>query len=69
MEIPWQRLDPATLHRLIEEFVTRSGTDYGAEEVSHETKVAQVERLLKMGKVKIVFDAETESCNLVESSG
>ena len=27
--VPWKDLPPDTLHNLIEEFVTRDGTDYG----------------------------------------
>ena len=66
MDIPWQKLQPETLTALIEEFVTREGTDYGWREVSHEAKVAQVRDLLAHGKIKLVFDAETESCDLRE---
>ena len=66
MDIPWQQLNPETLHALIEEFVTRDGTDYGATEAAHESKVRQVQKLLVDKKVKIVFDAETESCDIRE---
>jgi uncharacterized protein YheU (UPF0270 family) len=69
MDIPWQKLQPETLLRLIDEFVTRDGTDYGIREASHETKLAQVERLLKDGKIKVVFDPETESVDLREVPG
>jgi uncharacterized protein YheU (UPF0270 family) len=67
MDIPWQALQPETLRALIEEFVTRDGTDYGAREASLETKVLQIQKLLESGKIKIVFDADSESCNLVEA--
>lgn len=67
MEIPWQNLDPDTLRALIEEFVTRSGTDYGTNEISLETRVRQVQELLRTGKAKIVFDPETESCDIQEN--
>jgi uncharacterized protein len=66
MDVPWQELKPETLRAVIEEFVLRDGTDYGLKEATHETKVAQVERLLKLGKIKVVFDPETESCDLRE---
>jgi uncharacterized protein YheU (UPF0270 family) len=68
MDIPWQELQPETLHALIEEFTTRDGTDYGEREISLEAKVKQVRKLLEAGKIKIVFDAETESCDLREVS-
>jgi uncharacterized protein YheU (UPF0270 family) len=66
MDIPWQELQPETLHALIEEFATRDGTDYGEREISLEAKVKQVQKLLEAGKIKIVFDPETESCDLRE---
>ena len=66
MDIPWQQLEPETLRALVDEFVSRDGTDYGIREASHDTKIEQVLRLLKTGRVKVVFDAETESCDLRE---
>ena len=66
MDIPYTELSAETLRALIEEFVSREGTDYGAVERSFETKVQQVYRLLKENKIKIVFDPETQSCDLRE---
>ena len=66
MDIPWQQLNSSTLLALIEEFITRDGTDYGEREASRETKIAQIQKQLEAGKIKIVFDAETESCDLRE---
>jgi uncharacterized protein YheU (UPF0270 family) len=66
LDIPWQKLEEPTLRSLVEEFVTRDGTDYGSREASHESKVEQVLRMLREGRVKVVFDAETESCDLRE---
>ena len=42
LEIPVGRLDGETLRRLIEEFVTREGTDYGTREKSLDQKVADL---------------------------
>jgi uncharacterized protein YheU (UPF0270 family) len=67
MIIPWQSLEPETLQALIEEFVSRSGTDYGATEASLESKVRAVRRLLEMKKAHIVFDAESGSCDIRET--
>ena len=66
MNVPWQRLAPETLRALIEEFITREGTDYGRQERSFEAKIADVQRLLERGHAKIVFDAETQSCDIRE---
>ncbi len=39
LKIPYDQLNHETLHGIIEEFVTRDGTDYGEIEVSLETKI------------------------------
>ncbi|MGZ3687419.1 MAG: YheU family protein [Bdellovibrionota bacterium] len=66
MDIPWEQLQPETLQALIEEFVSRDGTDYGAVEISMESKTRQVHRLLQQKRIKVVFDPDTESCDLRE---
>lgn len=66
MDIPSSALAPDVLRALVEEFITREGTDYGEREASFEAKVNQVLRLLEAGKAKIVFDPETESVDLRE---
>lgn len=65
MIIPYQQISPEALDGLIEDFVTRDGTDYGMEEVSLDAKVEQVRRQLKAGTVVIVFDAVLESVTLI----
>ena len=65
IEVPHTALSEDTLHRLIEEFVTRAGTDYGSEEKTLAQKMADVRRQLVRGEAKIVFDPETENANIV----
>ena len=65
MIIPFEQLPPETLRNLIEEFVTRDGTDYGTHEASLENKVTHVEQALKNKQAFLVFDEETETCNLI----
>jgi uncharacterized protein YheU (UPF0270 family) len=65
VEIPATRLSPETLDDLIEEFVTRDGTDYGEREHSLAEKKRAVARQLDRGEAVIVFDAETETCNII----
>ena len=67
VKIPYEQLSPDALHDVIEEFVTRDGTDYGEVEVPLDTKIAQVMAQLKSGKAVIVFDQETESCTVLRS--
>jgi uncharacterized protein len=61
MIIPHQMLSPEALHGVIEAFVTREGTDYGAQDVTLATKVWQVRQQLAAGTAVIVYDESTES--------
>ena len=65
IEVPYTALPEETLHGLIEEFVTRAGTDYGLVEKTLEQKMADVHRQLVRGEAKIVFDPETDTANIV----
>lgn len=65
MEIPVGRLSSEALDGLIEEFVTRDGTDYGEHEQPLEQKKRAVARQLERREVVIVFDPESGTCNLV----
>ncbi|MGC1457407.1 MAG: YheU family protein [Steroidobacteraceae bacterium] len=64
VEIPAAELATATLQSLVESFVLREGTDYGVQEASLATKVAQVMRQLHGGEARIVFDPATESVDI-----
>ena len=61
IQIPCDALSPDVLTALIEEFVSRDGTDLSDASV----KIAQVRTQLKSGHVIIVYDEETESANIV----
>ena len=61
MIVPWQDIPAATLDNLIEEFVTRDGTDYGAQEIATATKVQQVRAQLQRGDAAVIFDPATET--------
>lgn len=65
MLIPWQALPQATLMRLLEEFITREGTDYGLQEYTLAEKVEQIMCDIKSGNCVIVFDQDTESTTLM----
>jgi uncharacterized protein YheU (UPF0270 family) len=65
VEVPHAELDRETLRRLVEEYVSRDGTDYGARERTLEEKVENVMHQLRRGEVRIVFDPESETTNLV----
>ena len=63
--IPFKELSPEALQGVIQEFITREGTDYGEAEISLEIKVQQVLNQLHDEKAVIVFDQKTETCNIV----
>lgn len=65
MLIPWDRLSADVLDAVIEEYVTREGTDYGPHDYSLADKVAQVRDQLQRGEAVIDFDPDTQSCHLL----
>jgi len=62
--IPFGRLSTSALRGVIEEFISRNGTDYGEKEVPLEAKILQVERQLKNKAAVLVFDDEDETTNI-----
>ena len=58
-------LSAEALRGLIEEFVSRDGTDYGNLEKSLDAKCSAVMRQLENGDVCIVFDREEARANLI----
>ena len=59
--IPHDRLSPEALQSLIEEYVSRDGTNVA--DVLAMAKV--VRRQLDQGNVIVVYDSETETTNIV----
>jgi uncharacterized protein YheU (UPF0270 family) len=65
LEIPESALSFDALIGIIESFITREGTDYGAHELAHESKIERVRKQLSKGDVKIVFDPDSESVTIM----
>ena len=63
--IPPDKVSPRVLQGMIEEFVTRDGTDYGDGETGLAEKVAQVRAQLQIGKAGIVFYPQQESFQIL----
>ena len=63
--VPWDQLSPSALQSVMEEYVTREGTEYGERDVALIDKVRDVRRQLERGEVVVVFDLATQSANLV----
>jgi len=62
--IPHQLLEADTLTRLIEDFVTREGTDNG-DETPLETRVQRVRQALESGEALILFEPDSQQCQLM----
>jgi hypothetical protein len=67
LEIPVERINPDTLQKMIEEFVTREWADPAGSGETLEDKVAQVLRQLETHTAKVVYDVTTETWNIVAS--
>ena len=65
MEVPHGRVAADVVRRVAEEFVTRDGTDYGAAEKTLDEKVADVRRQLERGQAAIVYDAASDTIDIV----
>jgi uncharacterized protein len=64
MRIPHTLLSAAALQAVVEEFVSRDGTDQSSVERRVETVLSQ----LIAGKIELHFDDETNSCNILRAS-
>ncbi|MBT0651651.1 YheU family protein [Geomobilimonas luticola] len=67
VEVPYERIPPATLRTIIEEFVTREWSDLGDGDYTLEKKVEQVMQQLRERKAKVVVDLVSETANIVIS--
>ena len=65
IEIPHTELSADALRRVIESYVLREGTEYGAKEFSLDEKVAHVLRQLERKEAQIMFDPGSESIDLI----
>jgi uncharacterized protein len=61
MRISPTLLSPAALWAVVEEFVTRDGTDHS----SIEQRIEATMRQLDAGLVELHFDVETATCNIL----
>lgn len=63
MLIPHTLLDPEILQRMLEDFVTRDGTDNGYDDTLTQ-RVERLRGLIERGEVLIVFHPETGDTSL-----
>lgn len=65
MIVPYKEISSEALTALIEEFITREGTDYGDYDFSLHDKVQQVREQLQRKEVVVVYDPSLESVSLL----
>lgn len=63
--IPMERLPESTLEALLEEFILREGTDYGATEVSLDEKKRRLRTQVESQKVLILYSSVTQNTTLM----
>ena len=67
MIVPIESISTEALDGLIEEFVTRDGTDYGYDETPLVLRVEQVKKKLKNKEILVLYNEATDDVNLVLS--
>lgn len=65
--IPPDQLEPQTLEAVLDEFITREGTDYGEQEWSLAQKREQLYRQLQQGHASLCYDPVSQSCTVLPS--
>jgi uncharacterized protein YheU (UPF0270 family) len=61
MQVPYSLLSPAALRAVVEEFVTRDGTDNSAVE----PRIEAILRQLDSGGIELHYDDDAGSCNFI----
>lgn len=65
MIIPLEQLSNDTLTAIIEDFILREGTEYGAIDVNNQDKISQVKQQLEQGSAVLVYSELHESVNIL----
>lgn len=65
MEIPLDRIDPDTVRKMVESFVTREWSELADSGFSLDEKVDQVLRQLLDKRARIVYDNASETWNII----
>ena len=65
--IPYEKLSAAALQGLIEEVVTRNGTDNGYIQATLEHNVAMVMGQLRRKEVVVVYDENAQTANIISA--
>lgn len=64
-DIPLDRINPDTLRKMIEEFVTREWSELADSEYTLDEKINQVMQQLQDKRARIVYDITSETWNII----
>jgi uncharacterized protein YheU (UPF0270 family) len=64
VEIPWEMLTPEALTGVLESFVLREGTDYGAVELTFDQKVARLRAAVESRDARILYDPASDTVTI-----
>lgn len=67
--VPSDRINPDTLRKMVEEFVTREWSDLSDSDCTFDEKIETVLQQLKENRIQVVFDLTSETCNIVPREG
>ena len=67
MKIPFSELEGDVLTALLQEIVTRNGTDYGEVEISPDQQVLQIMHLLETNQVVLYWNSQTQSASILSA--
>ena len=65
INVPISDFSAEALTGLLEEYVSRDGTDYGEVEVPIDEKTKVLRKQLEIGELSILFDPETQELDIV----
>ena len=65
INVPISDISAEALTGLLEEYVSRDGTDYGEVEVTIDEKTKVLRKQLEEGELSILFDPETQELDIV----
>ncbi|MGJ8646174.1 MAG: YheU family protein [Marinomonas colpomeniae] len=63
--IPYDSLSPETLETILDDIVSRDGTDYGEYDLSVAQKRQQALKALGKGEAVLLFDTESETIKMI----
>jgi uncharacterized protein YheU (UPF0270 family) len=63
--IPIKKLSKRALKGVIDEFISRDGTDYGEQEISPAIMFETVKSKLENGSAVLIYDDDTETTNIL----